>query len=707
MALQFDVASARVVYANIGNFNSGAKSILLDFFFPSNALQANNDFFSATRNPGNDTFQNFLLQLSDEGGTHNSVRSAHFGGTTGQAYTSSDVLSAGEWNRVVWTCSNCAAPSTLNTKIYVNAVSQSIFGGSTGASLGATNGDVCIGNRAHLDRGINGQIARFAIVNRVVSEAEVALFELGLKPDEIFSDLDLLLKPYTYYLDNWDSNIGGVSKTATLTNVSQVQDPTYGVVSAYSEFSVSNQYSSASNSVSQTSNNIIGNAALPYPNSSLSVAVDPASNSLVVGGDFDGGTVDATATTIESVSVDTVINFAPRKFSYRDASLDWLTLQARVDNVNSVNSVKFKLSEVDFDQNQNFTAETKLWWRPVNGTKEDWVTFENHSLSSGVVTASNSSSFSDSSIYVGDQPGYFYSDIVSDVNGWLASPFITVPSGASADGSIVELTSVSDENGRFSGSLKQHAIRVGSTELPDFPELSKKIRVLAFANIHSGEMVSKWAAKGFIDWLVGTSEKASSVRKNFEVFVVWVNATGLFLGHPVSSEFVGLNGNKNLNRDWGEFELEASRTVRDWVSINLGNDFDFLVDFHNLTWGATDKIFRDPNALSVAFSDSVNANYNGTIVQQDNTAPNGFTTHYYRNNYGIYGATLEPRRGTNDLSVYQHFGAAAGAAFHDMLTGGAFGRFSTIESSLDLPISNVYATNLPSPQNHVTTTLMV
>ena len=707
MALGFDVASARVVYENIGNFNSGAKSILLDFFLPSNALQANNDFFSATRNPGNDTFQNFLLQLSDEGGTHNSVRSAHFGGSTGQAYTSSNVLSVGEWNRVVWTCSNCEAPSTLNTKIYVNAVSQSIFGGSTGASLGATNGDVCIGNRAHLDRGINGQIARFAIVNRVVSEAEIALFELGVKPSEIFSDLDLLLKPNTYYLDNWGSNIGGVSKSATLTNVSQVQDPTYGITSAQTELSVSSQYVSASNSVSQTSNSLVGNAALPYPTPSLSVAVAAVSNSILVVGEFDGGTVDAIATSIESEPVDTVVNFVPRKFAYRDSSHDWLTLQARVDNVNSVSSLKFKLSDVDFDLGQSFTAETKLWWRPVNGTKEDWVTFENHSLSGGVVTASNSSAFGVASIYVGDQPGYFYSDIVSDVSNWLASPFITAPSGASADGSISELTSISDENGRFSGPLKQHAIRIGSAEPPSFPELSNKIRVLAFANIHSGEMVSKWATKGFIDWLIGTSVKASSVRKNFEVFVVWVNATGLFLGHPVSPEFVGLNGNKNLNRDWGEFELEASRTVRDWVSINLGNDFDFLVDFHNLTWGATDKIFRDPNPLSVAFSDNVDANYNGSIVQQGNTAPSGFTTHYYRNNYGIYGATLEPRRGSNDLSNYQHFGAAAGEAFHDMLIGGAFGRFSTIRSSSDLPICNVSATNLLSPKSHVIATLLM
>lgn len=676
MALQFDGASSRVVYGNIGNLNSGAKSILLDFFLPGSAFQTNNDFFSATRNSGADTFQNFLLQLSNEGGTNNSVRAAHFGAVTGQAYTTSDVLTVGQWNRIVWTCSDCAAPSVLNTKIYINGVSQAIFGGSTGANLGATNGDVCVGNRAHLDRGINGQIARFALIGRVADEVEIAKFELGLQPDEIFSIGDFLLKPITTYLSNWDSVVGGSTNSASLFNTTQVLDPIYGLASASTPLSTVGQTVLVTKSNPPGLNALVGQANLTVAGKSLVSTVVLSPINVEVIGDFDGGTVDEGASVVELSGMDAIVTLVPRKFPYRDSGNDWLTLQARINGVDNVNSIQFRLSELDFDLSQKFTSETKLWWRSAFGAKEDWALFENNTLANGILTASNNSDFSAADIYVSDQPGYYYTDIVNDVNEWLNSPWVMRPSGADVNAAISTLNSVADENGRFSSPLKQHAVRIADNAPPAYPELNSKLRILVFANIHSGEMIAKWAVKGFIDWLIGASNKAADVRQNFEIFVVWVNSTGLFLGHPVGSELIGPFANKNVNRDWGDFDLEVTRKIRDWITSYLDNNVAYIIDFHNLTWSSDDRIFRDPTNISIAFSNAVDANYSGNITQQGNTATSGFTTYYYKSSYGVEGATLEPRRGTNNLATYQQFGAAAAESLQDMLTEGAFGQFA-------------------------------
>lgn len=680
MALEFNGSSSRVVYNNIGNLNSGAKSILLDFFLPGSDFQPNNDFFSATRNSGTDTFQNFLLQLSDEGGTNNSVRAAHFGSVTGQAYTSSDVLTVGQWNRIVWTCSDCATPSVLNTKIYVNGLSQAIFGGSTGAGLGVTNGDVCIGNRAHLDRGIKGRIARFAVIDRVANEIEIERFELGLKLEDIFAINDFLLKPDTEFLANWDSVINNNTNSAFRSGTIQVQDPTYGLASLTTPLSVTQQSALAEKSATPIQGALVGQTDLAALEQRSSVVVVPTAANIGIAGDFDGGTVDDIASSIELSSMGAVITLTPRKFPYRDARDNWLTMQARITGIESPDSIQFQLSDSDFDLGQKFTSETKLWWRPVSSTKDEWVLFENNVLENGVITASNNTNFNTAEIYVADQPGYYYGDIVSDVEAWLAHPYVTPPMGAGIDGSISTLTSVTDENGRSSGQLKQHAIRITDEVSPSHPELNRKLRVLVFANIHSGEMVGKWAVKGFVDWLIGNSNKASKTRENFEVFVVWVNSTGLFLGHPVGSEITGVFANKNVNRDWGDFDLEVTKRVRDWVTLNLENDISYIIDFHNLTWSIDDRIFREPTKVSLAFSDALDANYSGGVTQQLNSATSGFTTFYYRSNYGIEGATLEPRRGTNSLANYKAFGAAAGQALQDVLDNGAFGRFASVNS---------------------------
>lgn len=687
MALSFSNSSARVVYSNIGNMNFGAKSILLDFFMPSNALQANSDFFSATRNSGNDTFQNFLLQLSDEGGTINSVRAAHFGSVTGHAYTASNVLSVGQWNRIVWTCSNCAEPSPVNTKIYVNAISQENLGGSVGSNIGLTNGDVCIGNRAHLDRGIDGQIARFAVVNRVATENEIQKFEVGLKPSEIFPSGNLLLAPKTLFFENWESEISGAVNAAVLSNVTHVQDPTYGIVSVANALNRFSQRAVAQQSGASTQRVLQGITVLHRINQSAVTNVQVSGFPLEVVGNFDGGTVDSAATLIVPQAAETSVTLVPRKFAYRDTSRDWLTIQARVNNVGGAGPIKFLLAETDFDLDQRFTSETKLWWRPVSSTKNDWALFEHNILTNGVLSAYNSSEFNTSDIFVGDQPGYYYGEIVDDVSNWLSSPYVTSPQGADISGAVSTLSSTSDEFGRFSGELNQHAIKISDAHVPEHPELKNKIRILIFANIHPGEMVAKWAVKGFVDWLIGGSAEASSTRKNFEIFIVWVNATGLFLGHPVGSELTGPYSNKNLNRDWGDFNLEATRKARDWIAGNIGSDIAYVIDFHNLTWGNSDGIFRDPTSLSLAFCDAVDLHYSGSIVQQANTASAGFTTFYYKSTYGIDGATLEPRRGSNDLTSYQEFGRAVGHALQHMLNTGAFGRFGTV--SVRLPSPNI------------------
>jgi hypothetical protein len=170
---------------------------------------------------------------------------------------------------------------------------------------------------------------------------------------------------------------------------------------------------------------------------------------------------------------------------------------------------------------------------------------------------------------------------------------------------------------------------------------------------------------------------------------VWVNSTGLVLGHPVSSVFVGEHAHKNLNRDWGDFNLEATQKARDWINAELSNSFVFVTDHHNLTWTADDRIFREPTAKSVGFCDAVDSNYSGTVVQQNNTAVSGFTTHYYKSGFGIDGATLEPRRGSNSLSAFQEFGAAVGAAFQDMLEAGLFGHFMESAPHLPSTVSNI------------------
>jgi len=190
-------------------------------------------------------------------------------------------------------------------------------------------------------------------------------------------------------------------------------------------------------------------------------------------------------------------------------------------------------------------------------------------------------------------------------------------------------------------------------ETSDKPEF-----VLMIGRQHPPEVTGAIGMKSFVDTVFSNSELALRFRERFKLGVVpLLNPDGLANGHWRHSA-----GDKDMNRDWGPFELPETQAVMRWIE-NLesrGHELKLLMDFHS-TWEDlfyTPPVVENPPDFSSAWLNSSRArlpDFPFRHVPSTNLKQPNAKNYFYRSQ-GIPAVTYEcgdetDRRAIRDAAV--------------------------------------------------------
>jgi len=133
-------------------------------------------------------------------------------------------------------------------------------------------------------------------------------------------------------------------------------------------------------------------------------------------------------------------------------------------------------------------------------------------------------------------------------------------------------------------------------QTPDKPEF-----ILMIGRQHPPEVTGAIGMKVFLDTVFSNSELALRFRERFKLGVVpLMNPDGLANGHWRHSA-----GDKDMNRDWGPFDLPETQAVMRWIEDleESGHELKLVMDFHS-TWEDlfyTPPIVEEPLDFSSAW----------------------------------------------------------------------------------------------------------
>ena len=115
--------------------------------------------------------------------------------------------------------------------------------------------------------------------------------------------------------------------------------------------------------------------------------------------------------------------------------------------------------------------------------------------------------------------------------------------------------SVDDENHEFKISAAARRFLRMKTKLADTHK-NKKVIIIS-ARVHPGEAVSSHIMRGFIDYVLGDTKEARTIRKNYIVKIVpMLNPDGVIYGNYRAS-LLGVD----LNRRWAHPSRVAHPTI--------------------------------------------------------------------------------------------------------------------------------------------------
>ncbi|KAJ8729218.1 hypothetical protein PYW08_000799 [Mythimna loreyi] len=110
----------------------------------------------------------------------------------------------------------------------------------------------------------------------------------------------------------------------------------------------------------------------------------------------------------------------------------------------------------------------------------------------------------------------------------------------------------------------------------------KKRVVLIIARTHGGEPPSSFVCQGFLDYLLGSSEKAVALRNNIVLEVIpMLNPDGVFLGNQ-RSDLLGGDLNRSWNRatSYAHPALVAVNDLLKKLASEKTVQLDFIIDIH-------------------------------------------------------------------------------------------------------------------------------
>ncbi|CAH2104425.1 unnamed protein product [Euphydryas editha] len=114
-----------------------------------------------------------------------------------------------------------------------------------------------------------------------------------------------------------------------------------------------------------------------------------------------------------------------------------------------------------------------------------------------------------------------------------------------------------------------------------FNETKKRV-VLVLARVHGGEQPASFICQGFLDYIVGSSEKAIALRNGIVIQVVpMLNPDGVFLGNH-RSDLIGSDLNRCWNRatSYAHPALIAVNDLIKKIAAEKTMQLDFIIDIH-------------------------------------------------------------------------------------------------------------------------------
>uniref|UniRef100_A0A2A4JRH4 Peptidase M14 domain-containing protein n=1 Tax=Heliothis virescens TaxID=7102 RepID=A0A2A4JRH4_HELVI len=151
-------------------------------------------------------------------------------------------------------------------------------------------------------------------------------------------------------------------------------------------------------------------------------------------------------------------------------------------------------------------------------------------------------------------------------------------------------------------------------EIKEEPPVTKPIKtaeqkkrvVLIMARTHGGEPPSSFVCQGFLDYLLGSSEKAVALRNNIVLEVIpMLNPDGVFLGNQ-RSDLLGGDLNRCWNRatSYAHPALVAVNDLLKKLASEKNVQLDFIIDIHAdishegvfVRGNSYDDVYRSPSS---------------------------------------------------------------------------------------------------------------
>ncbi|WP_282609441.1 LamG-like jellyroll fold domain-containing protein [Pelagibius sp. Alg239-R121] len=673
MALQFDGSSARVdypsIYIPVGNPFSFACRFKL-------TSATGNQYLLLIESGENDF--GFTAWLREDSGQQSLAVTCSSTISSTLKYAIPQSFPTNTWYDLVVTWDGAA--SATGVHIYLNGQELSYATSTDGTPpLRAQNGNWLVGGRATDNlRNLNGCLADLGAWSSIISANERANYSAGRPPATVRS-ADLVFD-VRFIEGNTTEN---VTSAVGALNGTPIAHPHPTFVSNISQITPIAIQTLASDNNSPISNAIGAQISSPHSPiiASLSAEITTTPSSTVTLTDqYEGGNTDVTRTIIE----------AP------DSLSPTVTVYAR-PNVNVEGalpnpiyySLAFKISGIlgkmpKFRLNLSHSVPYSLYgsegwpvaWRPWFSYDEiTWHRMDNSSVTGGFQEVSNSTSFSQNTVYFATRPPYNPSRVRAHIDSIKFNPFVSEPPSSTGNDFVYGLSSATtrDGDGLPVPALELISYRI-SDDATSAADGSPKRKAVFIAGQHASKDQGNWQLQSFVDFLIDGGATANALLKNWEFFIYpMVNPSGRW-GNAYRGTLQQSERDQDPNRDWpggnssGRLDVvEATRTA---IEVDTGNSISAFIDFHG-RFRDPDSIFRFPNVTNDAFISHVNSVY--PVVSVVSTTAGGVSETFYRDVYNVpLSITSEGAGFVTSISDYAMLGEALAKGLHDSFEAGLF-----------------------------------
>ena len=361
---------------------------------------------------------------------------------------------------------------------------------------------------------------------------------------------------------------------------------------------------------------------------------------LIFGANFDGCNLHPTNSTITSPdSLTPTVNFEPRDIG---AFYNFL---AKIERANGKTPV-FRLNCTNYVGGSSVGSDWRPWYCLTDPGLHQTIWYrwpsDPTAIGSGVYEFQLPAAFEQDDVWVGFQIGYPVARSKS-TRDFLKADYPLLFRDLASGGTTSIAATIpqrTDELGRVIPAQPVYAYGLWSDDLPT--DGSAKRTSVLFGGTHAGEHMGDFTLESFLKWLVGGSDRANDLLRNFKFYVYpCLNPSGRFAGFRRSPP-----GESDINRNFNntpENESPEIIAITDAIDADIGTRSDgssveLLLTWHGSYYNNEPSAIHFFNVAEVSASaDLVETILDGyQNVRFVNSSTAGVATRYF---YDYYGTT--------------------------------------------------------------------